>query len=103
MNLSPFPSLRGLSRQEIVIYDPNMAISITEFKAKCLKVIRQVEVEGQPIEIVRRGRVVARLVPAVPTAVQAGTKPWQRLRGTGSLDLAPHESVLHDTDFDALG
>jgi len=40
----------------MVIYDAFMTISVTEFKAKCLHLIRQVEAHGTPIDIVRRGR-----------------------------------------------
>ncbi len=44
------------------------AVSVTEFKAHCLDVIRQVEQAGTTVDLVRRGRVVARLVPTAPAA-----------------------------------
>lgn len=78
-----------------------MTISVTEFKAKCLEVIRAVEAGGEPVEIMRRGRVVARLMPAAP-AGGAGAKGCQRLHGTGTLTIVPEESVLRYADFDAL-
>ena len=76
-------------------------ISVTEFKAKCLEVIRAIEAGGEPVEIMRRGRVVARLMPATPVG-RAGAKACQRLRGTGTLTLSPDESVIRDSDFEAL-
>lgn len=76
------------------------AVSVTEFKAHCLDVIRQVEQAGTTVDLVRRGRVVARLVPTAPAA--RGTPAWLRLRGRGALKAAPEESVLDAADFDAL-
>ncbi|MGH8582002.1 MAG: type II toxin-antitoxin system Phd/YefM family antitoxin [Gammaproteobacteria bacterium] len=77
-----------------------MTISVTEFKAKCLHLIRQVEAKGISIDIVRRGRVVARLTSAAPPDLPRA-KPWERLRGTGRLDAAPGESMLADSEFEA--
>jgi prevent-host-death family protein len=76
-----------------------MTISVTELKARCLEIIRQVERDGKVVEIARRGEVVARLLPATAAA---GAKPWQQLRGTGDLLATPEESVLEDNDFEAL-
>lgn len=86
---------------KLVAYNCHMTISVTEFKAKCLEVIRAVEAGGEPVEIMRRGRVVARLMPAAP-AGRAGAKGYQRLHGTGTLAIGPEESVLRYADFDAL-
>lgn len=85
----------------MVIYDELMTITITEFKAKCLHLIRQVEAQGKPIDIARRGRVVVRLISAAPVGAPRD-KPWQRLRGSGRLESAPGESALADSDFKAL-
>jgi prevent-host-death family protein len=40
------------------------ALKISEFKAKCLAVVEQVDRTGEPVTILKRGRAVARLVPA---------------------------------------
>jgi prevent-host-death family protein len=40
------------------------ALKISEFKAKCLAVVDQVDRTGEPVTILKRGRAVARLVPA---------------------------------------
>lgn len=76
------------------------AVSVSEFKARCLDLIRQVEKAGTPLNLVRHGKVVARLVPTVTAG--KGTPTWLRLRGLGKLEADPDESVLVDTDFDAV-
>ena len=78
-----------------------MTVSVTDFKARCLELIRQLENDGQPVEIVRRGKLVARLYPAGGARPDAGP-PWLALRGTGRLDGDPGESVMEDDDFEAL-
>ncbi|ADH87289.1 type II toxin-antitoxin system Phd/YefM family antitoxin [Desulfurivibrio alkaliphilus] len=77
------------------------AISVTEFKAHCLDMIRKVEHSGAAVELTRRGKVVARLVPAAPAS--GGTPPWLRLRGHGVLTAQPEDSVLKAEDFEAHG
>jgi prevent-host-death family protein len=42
------------------------SVSISEFKAKCLGLIEQVDKTRQPLRITRHGRPVAELVPAGP-------------------------------------
>ncbi len=75
------------------------AVSVSEFKLRCLDVIRRVERDGAAVDLTRRGKVVARLVPTA-TALQ-GTPPWLRLRGHGQLRAQPEESVLDANAFDA--
>lgn len=77
-----------------------MTITVTDFKAHCLELLRRVEEGGEAIEITRHGQVVARVVaaPQSPSAV----KPWERLRGSGVLKARPEESVLASDDFTAL-
>lgn len=41
-------------------------VSISEFKAKCLGLIEQVDKTRQPLQITRHGRPVAELIPAGP-------------------------------------
>jgi len=41
-------------------------VAISEFKAKCLALLAQVEKTKKPIRITRRGRPVAEVVPANP-------------------------------------
>ena len=77
-----------------------MTVSITELKTRCLEIIREVEANGEVVEITHDGAVVARLLPA--KAAAADVKPWERLYGTGVLLAGPEESVLEDSDFEAL-
>jgi len=77
-----------------------MDISVTRFRATCLELIRRVETGGEPVDIKRRGRVVARLAPP-PRAGAVFRKPWERLRGSGELLAEPGESVLEVGELEA--
>jgi len=85
----------------MVIYDRKMDISVTDFKAHCLDLIRQVENSGKAITIRRRGKVVARLEPASSGSGQG--KPWEELRALGGhAQVKANESAWADEDFEAL-
>jgi antitoxin (DNA-binding transcriptional repressor) of toxin-antitoxin stability system len=78
-----------------------MDISVTDFKAQCLDLIRKVEESGKAITIRRHGQIVARLEPACGPS--GAGKPWEELRALGgSARLAADESVVSDEDFEAL-
>lgn len=78
-----------------------MDISVTDFKARCLDLIRKVEDSGKAITIRRHGRVVARLEPAGEKAGES--KPWEALRALGgSSQITAHESGWTNEDFEAL-
>jgi len=77
-----------------------MDISVTQFRASCLRLIRRVETGGESVDIKRRGKIVARLSPP-PAAGQRARRPWERLRGSGELLAAAGESVLREGDFKA--
>lgn len=77
-----------------------MTISVTEFKAKCLQLLKEVEAGAGPVEITRHGKVVARIVPPGPRSV-SDKKPWERLRGSGKLLAKPGESFISQSDFEA--
>jgi len=38
-------------------------VSASEFKAKCLRLIDEMQIDGQPITITKRGKVVAEVSP----------------------------------------
>jgi antitoxin (DNA-binding transcriptional repressor) of toxin-antitoxin stability system len=85
----------------MVIYDTEMDISVTNFKAHCLDLIRKVEESGKSITIRRRGQVVARLEPASSGSGQG--KPWEELRALGGYThVKANESVWADEDFESL-
>jgi prevent-host-death family protein len=80
-----------------------MDISVTDFKHRCLEIIRRVEKTGRSITITRRGKAVARLQPPAAGAGREAARPWERLRALGGrLRAAPGESVVRDEDFEAL-
>ena len=92
-----------LACTKVAIYNSQMDISVTEFKHRCLEIIRRVEKTGKPVAITRRGKVVVRLNPSSSSAGAIGLKPWEQLRALGGRLLAkPGESVLRDGDFEAL-
>ena len=73
---------------------------MTQFRANCLELIRRVEVRGEPVDIKRRGKVVARLAPP-PAPAKAVPKAWEVLRGSGELKAGPEESVIDAEEFKA--
>lgn len=54
-------------------------VSATEFKAHCLALMDEVERTGETIVITKRGREVARLVPAATSASWVGSMRGQPL------------------------
>lgn len=75
-----------------------MKIPASEFKAKCLAPLDQVRERGEGITVTKRGKIVARLIPAG----DPDARPWLRLRHlarwTGEA-LAP---VVEESDIEAL-
>ena len=53
-------------------------VSATEFKAKCLAFLDEVELRGGPILVTRRGRPVAVLSPAKGAAWKSLRNSWSR-------------------------
>jgi antitoxin (DNA-binding transcriptional repressor) of toxin-antitoxin stability system len=90
----------NLARIKMAMYDQVMDISVTQFRASCLELIRRVEAGGEPVDIKRRGKVVARLTPPAASGT-ALRKPWETLRGSGELAGEPEESVLDEQAFEA--
>ncbi|MCP9773248.1 type II toxin-antitoxin system Phd/YefM family antitoxin [Synechococcus sp. Tobar12-5m-g] len=74
---------------------------MTEFRAHCLELIRQVESGGEVVEITRHGKLVARLTPPAASS-GASPHPWAALRCSVVLHAEPEESVLEAQAFDAL-
>jgi prevent-host-death family protein len=75
-----------------------MKIAAADFKARCLALLDQVRDRGEPITITKRGRVVARLVPAN----DEDDRPWLRVRGTARWAGDPFAPVVDEADIDAL-
>ena len=75
-----------------------MTISVTQFKARCLEILRTVEKEGTTVDITKHGRPRFRVIPLGNSGLKY---PWERLRGRGRLLAEPGESVLEKDDFNA--
>jgi prevent-host-death family protein len=69
-----------------------------EFKAKCLALIDRVRERGEAITITKRGRVVARLVPAG----DEDDRPWTALRGRGHWTGDPFAPVVDEREIEVL-
>jgi prevent-host-death family protein len=72
-------------------------IAAAEFKAKCLALIDRVHADGESITITKRGRTVARLVPAGDEE-----RPWLRVRGTLRKYDDPFAPAVEEPEIDAL-
>lgn len=73
-------------------------ISISRFKATCLKLLQQVKRTGQPILVTRRGEPVAEVIP--PPAPEA-VAPWLGSgRGSGRI-IGDIVSPLPAEDWEA--
>lgn len=75
-----------------------MKYPASDFKAQCLKLIDRVRETAEPITITKRGRVVARLVPAGDD----DDRPWARLRGTVRWSGDPVQPVIDEDEIEAL-
>ncbi len=71
-------------------------INATEFKAKCLQLLDEVQRTGEDLVISKRGKPVARVV-----AVKA-SKPWFALRGTGNYSGDPFAPALEESEIETL-
>jgi prevent-host-death family protein len=75
-----------------------MNIAAAEFKAKCLALLDQVHEQGQSITITKRGRIVARLVPAGDD----DDRPWERVRGAARWRGDALAPAVDESEIDAL-
>lgn len=69
------------------------AITATQFKARCLRLLDEVAESGETLVVTKRGRPVARVEP---------TQPPRDLRGSVKLLVSPEEFVKPlDVGWDA--
>ncbi len=59
-----------------------MQMSISEFKAKCTQIVREVGTKYQTVELTNRGKVVAQVVPPEPEVKPDPQAFFGSLRGT---------------------
>jgi len=73
-----------------------MKITGFAFKARCLRLLDEVSRTGEELLILKRGRPVARLVPA------RDDKPWLALRGRGAFTGDPFAGVVDESEIEVL-
>lgn len=74
-------------------------MNASDFKAKCLAVLDRVKASGEEILILKRGKPVARVVPAGPSADRL---PQEALKGTVTILGDVVAPVLPEEAWDAL-
>lgn len=85
-----------MTNSTLVMYSSLMKITASAFKAQCLRLLDQVSRTGEELIILKRGRPVARVVPA------REAKPWLALRGRGEFIGDPFATVIDEADIEAL-
>lgn len=73
-------------------------ISVSEFKAKCLSLIQQVQKTKAPIRLTKRGKPIAEVVPVSPKPTRAATGSARYRRSPRS----PETSSLRSSIFKIL-
>ena len=75
-------------------------VAISEFKAKCLALLKQVRATHRPLRVTRFGRPVAEVVPPSPTA---GGEEWMGSMADCTKILGDIVApVIEETDWEAL-
>jgi prevent-host-death family protein len=75
-----------------------MKLAAAEFKARCLSILDRVHERGESVTITKRGKVVARLVPAGET----DERPWLRLAHAARWRGDPLEPAVDESEVEAL-
>ncbi len=71
-------------------------VTATEFKAKCLRLLEEVNRTGEALIISKHGKPVARVVSENPK------KPWLVLRGSGYYIGDPFETTVSESEIECL-
>ncbi|MFT5089004.1 MAG: antitoxin (DNA-binding transcriptional repressor) of toxin-antitoxin stability system [Planctomycetota bacterium] len=77
-----------------------MKMSISEFKAKCTQVVREVGAEYKTVDLTNRGKVVAHVVAAEPEAKPDPKIFFGSLKGTITY-LEGWDAPLGEGDWEA--
>lgn len=75
-----------------------MKLAASEFKARCLALLDRVHERGESITITKRGRVVARLVPAG----DVDERPWLPLANAARWHGDPLAPAIEESEIEAL-
>jgi antitoxin (DNA-binding transcriptional repressor) of toxin-antitoxin stability system len=79
---------------------PMQEIAISEFKAKCLALLEQVSKTNTPLRILKRGKPIVDVFPALPASPESG---WMGSM-SGSIEIIGDivSPVIELTDIEAL-
>ena len=75
-----------------------MKLAAAEFKARCLSSLDRAHERGESVTTMKRGKVVARLVPAGET----DERPWLRLSQTAQWHADPLAPAVEESEVEAL-
>lgn len=78
-----------------------MKMSVTEFKAKCTQVVREVAFHPYSVEITNRGRVVAVLSPPEKSKEADPKEFWGSLKGSVTHVAPDFDEPMGDGDWEA--
>lgn len=78
-------------------------VSVSEFKANCLKLIDALQRDGEPLTITKRGKVVAEVVPKTGDPVSSLPSVFGMLKSDRyRFDMDPSEPACDPEDWEAL-
>jgi prevent-host-death family protein len=78
-----------MTMEPVMVAKAEILMPAGEFKARCLKLMDQVQATGRPIVITKRGKPVAKLVPAE----EAAASLFGRMRG----EITIHGDIVGPT------
>ncbi len=76
-------------------------VAISEFKAKCLALLEQVQKTKKPIRITRRGKPIAEVVPPSPSASDR-SKLFGSMVGRGEILGDIVSPAMEEDDWEVL-
>jgi prevent-host-death family protein len=74
-------------------------IGASDFKARCLGILDEVAKTGEPVQVLKRGKVVARLIPAFDEGIE---HPQDTLAGTVTTLGDLFSPSVADAELDAV-
>jgi prevent-host-death family protein len=78
-----------------------MKMPVSEFKAKCTQVLREVATAPYTVEVTKRGKVIAVVSSAKPEKDPDPNEFWGSLKGTVTYVSPDFDKALGDEDWEA--
>ncbi len=76
-----------------------MKMSVSEFKAKCTNVLREVSTEYKTVEVTKRGKIIAVIEPPKPATKL--NPAWGSLKGKVTYVAKNFDEPLGDEEWEA--